>query len=120
LALLLNLTSKFITFCSDLTNGRYYWSSAHGRPYFTGIFGENYPGSGFILTFPGNATNVIDIANQLIQDNWIDGSTRVVVLEFSLFNVNLNIFSMVRIGIEVPASGEILPFYNINTVEAFK
>ena len=41
---------------------------------------------------------------------WMDRSTRAVSFEFTTFNPNVNLFSQVKMLIEMPASGGVFPY----------
>lgn len=45
--------------------------------------------------------------------DWIDEKTRVVFLEFTLYNPNANLFSVVEIMFEFPNTGAVTPFHQI-------
>jgi hypothetical protein len=50
----------------------------------------------------------------------VSPTTRVLLVEFTAYNLNLNIFLTMQIGCEIPASGELIPFSNVNTVKALR
>ena len=52
----------------------------------------------------------------LVTEQWLLPVTRIVVVEFTVYNVNLNLFIMLQIGLEIPSSGQVVPFSNSNTV----
>ena len=43
-----------------------------------------------------------------------------MIVEFTIYNVNLNVFLTIQIGCEIPASGQFVPFSNVNTVKALR
>lgn len=43
-----------------------------------------------------------------------------MVIEFTIYNANLNIFAVSRLGIEIPASGQPVPFYSTNNIAALR
>ena len=46
----------------------------------------------------------------LQENHWIDSSTRVVIVSFSIYNVNLNVFGIVRLAVEFPPYGSVTPY----------
>lgn len=66
-----------------------------------------------------NRTQATQLVADLRGDNWIDEKTRFVMLEFNLFNGNLNLFTIVRLMFELPPTATIVPQYSINTRNLF-
>ena len=50
----------------------------------------------------------------LLAKRWVERSTRAVSFEFAIFNPNVNLFSQVKLLIEMPASGGIFPIARYN------
>lgn len=71
-----------------------------------------YPGGGFIQEIR-DPSGIIDLSKR----NWIDRGTRVVFVEFSMYNANSNIFCIIKLIAEVPPTGGIVPSYLIRTVK---
>ena len=46
----------------------------------------------------------------LKQTRWIDSQTRALSLEITIYNVNVNLFTQVKMTIELPASGGVFPY----------
>ncbi len=55
-----------------------------------------YAGGGFYLDMSSNPCDSADQINELKENSWIDRGTRLVLLEFSLYNLNENIFCIVK------------------------
>ncbi len=56
--------------------------------------------------FPGNRKNVTDlVVADLKQNLWLDRGTRAVFLDFTVYNANINLFCVIRLLIEFPATG---------------
>ncbi|PVD28968.1 hypothetical protein C0Q70_11565 [Pomacea canaliculata] len=65
-----------------------------------------YSSGGYVMDFSVN-WDVISLTLQELEDrNWLDEQTRVVFLEFSLYNPDSNFFSYLRLSAEFPETGE--------------
>ncbi|XP_063074755.1 polycystin-2 isoform X2 [Engraulis encrasicolus] len=76
----------------------------------------SYSGGGYYLDLSRNRE---DSANQLqvLKDNlWLDRGTRAVFLDFSVYNGNINLFCIVRLLVEFPATGGALTSWQFQTV----
>ncbi|CAF0898918.1 unnamed protein product, partial [Brachionus calyciflorus] len=77
-------------------------------PYF-GKY-STYFGGGYVYILKDQSlVKTIEDLKTLEILEWIDSQTRVVLIEFSLFNVNLNLFAYCTIVFEVLPTGNILP-----------
>uniref|UniRef100_A0A158PB26 EF-hand domain-containing protein n=1 Tax=Angiostrongylus cantonensis TaxID=6313 RepID=A0A158PB26_ANGCA len=73
-------------------------------------FIADYGGGGFILP-----------AALLADGNrWIDRASRVVIIDFTMFNANVNLFCIARLLLELPASGGVLPSYRFSTYDLMR
>lgn len=77
-----------------------------GTHTFQSALGINYPfEGGFIQELNGTLGDV--------QSDWIDDQTSVIIVDFSLYNPNLNSFLCFIVTIEIPSSGYFVPSYLI-------
>ncbi|ESO90833.1 hypothetical protein LOTGIDRAFT_163719 [Lottia gigantea] len=74
-----------------------------------------YPGSGFVLEIPLNKTAAKMKLLELEKQNWIDERTRGLFIEFTLYNPNENLFSVLILLVEFTNFAAILPMYQIFT-----
>ncbi|ETN86065.1 polycystin cation channel [Necator americanus] len=101
---------------------RYVWQSAEKLLTET-IYGtiSSYPGGGFVLRLPVDSSNE---ASKLIQDaksnRWIDRSTRAIIIDFAMFNANVNLFCIASLLLELPASGGVLPSYRFSAFDLMR
>lgn len=90
--------------------GNYGW----GQPY--------YGTSGFSAFLPAsNASKAEAIMNQLVRDDeggWIDAQTRMVIVDFSVYNYDTGFFTTVRLQVETPPTGYFMPNYEFFTYRA--
>eukprot|EP00937_MAST-01D_sp_MAST-1D-sp2_P006240 g6240.t1 len=79
-----------------------YGPGGHGRT----IYGDE----GYAVDLPlHNATEVRALLRQLERDNWLDRSTRSMLVSLSLYNPTLRIALAVRLQVEWFASGNVVP-----------
>lgn len=70
---------------------------------------NSFGGGGYIAYLGSDWQGTLELINSLKADRWIDGLTRVVFLEFSIYNANVNILSAVVFSIEFSSFGGSLP-----------
>uniref|UniRef100_W6NCG4 Polycystin cation channel domain containing protein n=1 Tax=Haemonchus contortus TaxID=6289 RepID=W6NCG4_HAECO len=76
----------------------------------------SYTGGGFLLQLPlDDPTKARTLLEGVKSNRWIDRGTRAIIIDFSMFNANSNLFSIARLLLELPASGGVLPSYRFNT-----
>lgn len=51
-----------------------------------------YPGGGYYQDLVVNASESLQIIKELEEKKWIDRATRAVLVEFSIYNANMNLF----------------------------
>ena len=75
-----------------------------------------YGGGGFVMELPldnGTVSQLNDIKNT----DWLDDHTRVVFVEFTLYNPNIDLFSVVMILMEFTNIGGVFPSLHIFTAK---
>lgn len=65
-------------------NGLPFWGVLHG-----------YPGGGYIQDLAPTKHDSLNILHDL-RPHWIDPGTRVVLIEFSTYNANINMFCLAK------------------------
>lgn len=55
-----------------------------------------YSGSGFYKDLAKTKTESADIIAELKDNLWLDRGTRVLFIDFSTYNANVNLFSVIR------------------------
>ncbi|WKY04392.1 hypothetical protein Q1695_005412 [Nippostrongylus brasiliensis] len=80
-----------------------------------------YGGGGFVVRLP---LDDVDEANKIIRGikkhRWIDRGTRAIIIDFALFNANVNLFSIARLLLELPASGGVISSYRFSTYDLMR
>lgn len=89
-----------------------------GRSYWGRI--TSYSGGGFtMLLEPTKAATASKIA-ELKQNLWLDRGTRVVFMDFTVYNANINLFCIIKLILEFPATGGVIPSFNFRTVKLIR
>ena len=55
-----------------------------------------YPGSGYYTDLTRTRARTYDILAELKENRWIDRGTRVVYLDFTVYNPNINLFCVAK------------------------
>ena len=65
----------------------------------TGYFSlfTQYHDGGFYQDLSRNKSTSVDLINSLFQNSWITLGTRVVFIDFTLYNPNINLFSVIKL-----------------------
>ena len=85
-------------------------------PYLIGLHGVYY-GSGQVVILPLNKTEALSTLNLLESGNFFDGQTRLISVDFTLYNPSINTHTVARIWFETLEAGDIERHYHINTWE---
>ncbi|KAF1756231.1 hypothetical protein GCK72_012684 [Caenorhabditis remanei] len=85
---------------------------------------STYGGGGFVQRLPVSGSTEAQSAIATLKANrWIDRGTRAIVVDFALYNANINLFCVVKLLFELPASGGVITTpkimtYNLMTYQA--
>ena len=112
-----NVTSTYSTNLEQSTM----WQSEgqlHGLPQI-GIL-ESYSGGGYVANLGNTLNDAIKMVDDLIRVKWIDALTRVVFLEFNVYNANTGLFSLVTLMFEFPTYGGVFTYKTIQTVRLYR
>lgn len=55
-----------------------------------------YPGGGYVVDLARNRNESLEIIEKLKANIWIDRGTRAVLIEFTVYNANINMFSTAK------------------------
>ncbi|XP_041370031.1 polycystic kidney disease protein 1-like 2 [Gigantopelta aegis] len=80
---------------------------------------DTYPGGGYILQLPRNPFKARDLIEKVKHTKWIDQQTRVVFVEFTLFNPNVQLFTVVVLMFEYSNTGFVFPYHLIYTANFY-
>ncbi|XP_015979751.2 polycystic kidney disease 2-like 1 protein isoform X3 [Rousettus aegyptiacus] len=80
----------------------------------------SYSGGGYYLDLPGTRQSSAEALQHLQEGLWLDRGTRVVFIDFSVYNANINLFCVLRLVVEFPATGGAIPSWQIRTVKLIR
>ncbi|KAG3107452.1 hypothetical protein PI125_g12713 [Phytophthora idaei] len=85
----------------------YNWSSATVTQAETvrGYTDVSFPGSGYVVDLGFNGTLFRERLAELKTDRYLDLPTRALIVDFTVYNAYLQLFNIVEIVVEFPASG---------------
>ena len=72
-----------------------------------------YRGGGYVVEFGSTADEAYTVVNELKSRGWVDRYTRAVFVEFTLYNANNNMYSIVSFLLEFTAMGGSFPFVQV-------
>ena len=78
-----------------------------------------YSGAGYVVELPSEKSDVISKFSDLQGSDWIDRNTAALFVEFTLYNPNVNLISVVIMVFEFSNVGNILPQYQIFTAKLY-
>ncbi|KAM4875886.1 polycystin-2-like protein 2 isoform 3-T4 [Thomomys bottae] len=91
------------------TNSPWHWG-------FVGVYGNG----GFIFTLSKSKSETKNKFIDLRLNSWITRGTRVIFIDFSLYNANVNLFCIIRLVAEFPATGGILTSWQLYSVKLLR
>lgn len=83
---------------------------------------KNYLGGGYVFNIDASSQNVSQIQSELdsLQKNdWIDRQTRALFIEFTVYNVNLDLFAYCLVLFEILPTGSIESSFEINPMSLY-
>lgn len=81
---------------------------------------QSYVGGGFALDLVGDAEQDVPALAQLQASNWVDAQTRLVVIDVTTFNQNINLFWTGQMLFEFLPSGGILPSATFRVLRLYR
>jgi len=79
-----------------------------------------YGGGGSVQNLHSLKNESALILKELKEALWIGRSTRVVFVDFTVYNANINLFCVVKLTFEFPATGGVLPSSSYRTVKLIR
>ncbi|XP_031457941.1 polycystic kidney disease 2-like 1 protein [Phasianus colchicus] len=105
-----------------LTNGtawRYHSEEELGGSSHWGRL-TSYSGGGYYIDLKLTREESAEALQVLKEKLWLDRGTRVVFIDFSVYNANINLFCVLRLVVEFPATGGAIPSWQIRTVKLIR
>jgi hypothetical protein len=85
------------------------------------VGGNPYGGGGYVQDLPRIDQNASErILNKLKDNLWIGRGTRAVMIDFTVYNANVNLCCIIKLIFEFPASGGCFPHYNFQTLKLIR
>ena len=104
----------------DVTKDAWNWTeSLTGTPSIKSIVirGTSYPNSGYYQDLKRSSDGTAQVLNELRNGLWIDRGTRAVTIDFTVYNANINLFCVVQLLVEMPATGGVYTTSQFKTVK---
>uniref|UniRef100_A0A8C1XIV0 Polycystic kidney disease 2-like 1 n=1 Tax=Cyprinus carpio TaxID=7962 RepID=A0A8C1XIV0_CYPCA len=79
-----------------------------------------YSGAGYYQDLAKTKEESAAILTDLKDNLWLDHGTRVLFIDFTAYNANINLFCILRLVVEFPATGGAIPSYQIRTVKLIR
>ncbi|XP_049926448.1 polycystic kidney disease 2-like 1 protein [Epinephelus moara] len=79
-----------------------------------------YSGAGYYQDLSLTKEESANTLKELVDNLWLDRGTRAVFVDFSTYNANINMFCVIRLLVEFPATGGAIPSYQIRTVKLIR
>uniref|UniRef100_A0A672GSW8 Polycystic kidney disease 2-like 1 n=1 Tax=Salarias fasciatus TaxID=181472 RepID=A0A672GSW8_SALFA len=79
-----------------------------------------YSGAGYYQDLGRTREETGAILMELVDNLWLDRGTRASFIDFSTYNANINMFCVIRLVVEFPATGGAIPSYQIRTVKLIR
>jgi len=85
-----------------------------------GLLDFTYSGAGFYEDLTDRKNSSLEKIQYLKDQLWIDRGTRVVFIDFTVYNANVNLFCVIRFVVEFPATGGAIPSWQFRTVKLIR
>ncbi|KAM9323779.1 polycystin-2-like protein 1 [Gastrophryne carolinensis] len=79
-----------------------------------------YSGGGYYIDFELTKHETLKSLQILKNNLWLDRGTRAIFIDFSVYNANINLFCVLRLVVEFPATGGAIPSWQIRTVKLIR
>ncbi|KAA3682266.1 polycystin 1L2 [Paragonimus westermani] len=78
-----------------------------------------YSGGGYVHMFRGSEEEMLNNLHFLRSKHWIEFGTRAIIVQFTAYNPNVNLFAIVTALVELPGLGTVIPSHRIETANLF-
>ncbi|XP_037253342.1 polycystic kidney disease 2-like 2 protein [Falco rusticolus] len=96
-----------------------YTSAPSLSPWYWGSMGL-YSSGGYMFNLPKSKQESVEKLVFLRQNSWLTRGTRAVFIDFSTYNANVNLFCIIRLVVEFPATGGALTSSHIYSVKLLR
>ena len=84
--------------------------------YRTKGYVNSYPGSGYVVCLLSSNVETDSLLTNLSQNFWLDDATSAVFVEFTVYNSQVNLYTVATLILEIPENGGASVFKRILTV----
>jgi polycystin 2 len=78
---------------------------------------DTYSGGGFAIDLPRNFSSAKAIVANLKNMRWVTEGSRVIFVDYAVYNANVNLFNIGKFIIELPATGGVVTTYRLLTLK---
>ncbi len=78
-----------------------------------------YSGSGYVALLPDELEDAKKIVDNLKSNDWVNLYTRAIIVEFTIYNANINLFTNVLLLFEMPPAGGAMTVFFIDTFRVY-
>ncbi|XP_068398522.1 polycystin-2 isoform X1 [Eschrichtius robustus] len=79
-----------------------------------------YSGAGYYLDLSRTREETAAQVANLKKNVWLDRGTRATFIDFSVYNANINLFCVIRLLVEFPATGGVIPSWQFQPVKLIR
>ncbi|XP_060603024.1 polycystin-2-like protein 1 isoform X2 [Ruditapes philippinarum] len=79
-----------------------------------------YSGAGYVQDLTQNKSESAALIDYLFDKRWIRRGTRVLFIDFTVYNANINLFCVIRLTVEFPPTGGAIPHATMRTVKLIR
>ncbi len=114
-----NDTNEEGEYSSSILKAFQYQLSANIDSYvYVGDHGT-YSGNGYVYEFRGSLANLQSNLSELHQLQWIDEKTRAIIIQMTLYNPNVQLFSSITLLSEFLSTGGVFPSFYIQSIDFY-
>ncbi|RUS85639.1 hypothetical protein EGW08_006585 [Elysia chlorotica] len=81
---------------------------------------NTYSGAGSYKDLNSTKAASLETIDHLFDKLWVTRGTRAVFIDFSVYNANINLFCVIRLLVEFPATGGAIPSWTFRTVKLIR
>jgi len=74
---------------------------------------KTYKCGGYVISLGRTYDKAILVLDELRSQNWLDQLIRAVIIDFSLYNANVNLFISITLSFEMTSIGSVIQDYQI-------
>lgn len=80
---------------------------------------KTYKGGGYVVSLGRTYEKARNVLEELRSQNWLDQFTRALIVDFSLYNANVNLFASITLSFEMTSMGSVIQDYQIKVFRLY-